>query len=68
MSKLPMLKADSLENGRLISDVIDICDGKNLPGFIVTRDIEKAFDTLDHSFLILVLKKSGFGRKACNFM
>ena len=47
------------ESGILISDIIDICDSKK---FVVTMDIEKAFDILDHSFLILVLKKFGFGQ------
>ena len=28
----------------------------------VAMDIEKAFDALDHSFLIMVLKKVGFGQ------
>ena len=30
--------------------------------FLVTMDIEKAFDTLDHKFLISALKKFGFGQ------
>ena len=29
----------------------------NIRGFLATMDIEKAFDSLDHSFLISVLKK-----------
>ena len=33
-----------------------------MEGFLVTMDIEKAFDTLDHKFLISVLKKFGFGQ------
>ena len=50
------------ESGSLISDVIDICDSKKLSGFIVSMDIKQACDTLDHSFLNLVLKKIGFGQ------
>ena len=30
--------------------------------FLVTRDIEKAFDSLDHNFLISALKKYRFGK------
>ena len=33
-----------------------------MEGFLVTMDVEKAFDTLDHKFLISVLKKFGFGQ------
>ena len=29
---------------------------------MVTMDIEKAFDTLDHNFLLTVLEKIGFGK------
>ena len=35
----------------------------SITGFLVTMDIEKAFDSLDHIFLISVLKKFGFGKK-----
>ena len=44
------------ESFRLISDINDVCDSENLSDFIVAMVIGKAFDTLDHSFLILVLK------------
>ena len=33
-----------------------------LEGFLVTMDIEKAFDSLDHSFLISTLEKYTFGK------
>ena len=41
-----MLKTDILENWR----------------FLVTMDIEKAFDSLGHNFLISTLEKYGFGQ------
>ena len=31
-------------------------------GYLVTTDIEKAFDSLDHTFLISALEKLGFGK------
>ena len=40
-------------------DILDIS------GYLVTMDIEKAFDSLNHDFLLFVLKKFGFGE---NFM
>ena len=49
------------ESGRLIADITEITDVINKEGFLVTMDIEKAFDSLDHTFVISVLKKFGFG-------
>ena len=49
------------ENGRLIADTIAISDVINKEGFLVTMDIEKAFDSLDHTFVISVFKKFSFG-------
>ena len=46
------------KSGRLISDIIEICCNKNIPEFLLTMDLEKAFDSLDHDFLLCVLKKS----------
>ena len=33
-----------------------------MEGFLVTMDVEKAFDSLEHKFLISVSKKFGFGQ------
>ena len=32
-----------------------------MSGYLLTVDFEKAFDSLNHKFLIAVLKKYGFG-------
>ena len=45
------------KSGRLISDVTEMCDILDFLGFLVTIEIEKAFDSLDHDFLLSVLKK-----------
>ena len=45
----------------MIADLIEITDVHNKEGFLVTMDIQKAFDLLDHTFVISVLKKFGFG-------
>ena len=50
------------ESERLISDILEICNNQNINGYMVTMDIEKAFDTLDHNFLLTVLEKIGFGK------
>ena len=44
-----------------MSDIIEICEKENIPAYLVTMDLEKAFVSLDHDFLICVLKKVGFG-------
>ena len=38
------------ESGRLISDIIEITKIRKIGGFLVTMDIEKAFDSLDPNF------------------
>ena len=45
------------ESRRLISDVIEIVKFKKIEVFLVIMDIEKAFDSLDHSLLISDLQK-----------
>ena len=56
------------ESGRLIFDIINISDhSKKLFRFIVTIDIKKTFNVLDHTFLILVMKKFDFGQNFINW-
>ena len=50
------------ESGRLISDIIEIANTQKMEGFLVTMDVEKAFDSLDHTSLISDLKRFGFGQ------
>ena len=56
------------ETDRLISDIIETSDVFNIDGFLVTMDIEKAFDSLNHSFLLVVLKKFGFDTSFINWI
>ena len=49
------------ESIRLLSDVLDASERYNIPGFILTVDLQKAFDSIDHYFLIACLEKFGFG-------
>ena len=44
------------ESGRLISNVIEMYDVLDILGYPVTVDIEKAFDSLDHDFLLFKKK------------
>ena len=49
------------KSGRLISDIIEITSTQQVEGFLIKMDVEKDFDSLDHKFLISVLKKFEFG-------
>ena len=63
MQQTAYIKNRSIEKGgRLIPDIVNICDCNNIGGFLVTIDIEKAFDSLDHKSILAVLKKFGFGK------
>ena len=48
------------ESGWLTSDVIEMCDILDIPGYLVAMDIEKAFDSSDQNFLLSVLVKIWF--------
>ena len=49
----------------MISDIIEVSDVFNIDGFLVTMDIEKAFGSLNHCFLLAVLK-NGFATSFIN--
>ena len=40
------------ESERVISDILEISKSLALEGFLVTADIEKAFDSVNHYFLL----------------
>ena len=48
------------ESVRLISDILEYTDDHSLLGFLVTANIEKAFDSIEHPFNVATLKKLGF--------
>ena len=49
------------ERGRLISGILSVTNNLKMKSFLVTMDTEKAFNSPEHSFLISVFKKIGFG-------
>ena len=49
------------EGGGLISDLLEMKECLNKEGFLVTVDIEKALDSVNHFLLIAVLEKMDFG-------
>ena len=44
----------------MISEILEISDLLKIKGLLLTIDIEKAFDSVDHRVLINVLKTFGF--------
>ena len=57
------LKGRSIgQNIRLIQDVIDYFENDNTQGAIIFLDFRKAFDTVNHNFLMRVLEKLNFGQ------
>ena len=46
---------------RSVSDLLYYADQNNLDGYLVSVDMEKAFDSVDHTFIISTSRKYGFG-------
>ena len=49
------------ESIRLIDDILYHTEQENIDGVLFAADIEKAFDSVEHSYIFAVLKKFGFG-------
>ena len=49
------------ESVRLIEDLLVYADQENEDGILFAADIEKAFDSVEHSFIHATLEKFGFG-------
>ena len=48
------------EGGRLISHILEMTDILNMEGYLLIIDIEKAFDSVDHHFLLAIPEKCGY--------
>lgn len=55
-------------NLQLGRDVLDMIDKTYEAGILVTLDQEKAFDRVDHDFLLRTLSKFGFGPVFCQWI
>ena len=42
-------------------DILEITDSLEIDGLLMTIDKEKAFDSVNHFFVMSVLKRYGFG-------
>ena len=45
----------------MIDDLLAYAESENLDGILFAADIEKAFDSVEHTFIFASLKKFGFG-------
>ena len=59
--ELPFKGRNIGESIRLLDDLLEYADKENLDGLIFEADIEKAFDSIEHKFLLATLTKYGFG-------
>ena len=56
------------ENIRLINSIIQYATEKNIPGLLLFIDFEKAFDSLEWSFIHGTLRSYGFGASLINWV
>ena len=56
------------KGGRLIYDILEITDLLKIKGSLLTIDIENAFDSVDHHFLVNVLKTFRFEKNLVRWM
>jgi exonuclease III len=47
-------------NNRLIEELIEHCNDQNIEAYLITLDAQKAFDSVDHDYLIKLLKHYNF--------
>ena len=68
MTRLAFLRVDFIgENIRLVDGIIKQA-AKNIPGLLVFLDFEKAFDTVEWSFIQKTLKHFNFGPPTINWI
>ena len=49
------------ESVRLINDMLEYADKNNIEAILFSADFEKTFDSVDHTFILAVLKSYGLG-------
>ena len=56
-----MCKRNIGESVRLINDILEYMDENDIEAVLFSADFEKAFDSIEHSFIISTLRAFGFG-------
>ena len=54
------------ESVRLLNDILEYTDNDNIEAILFSTDFEKAFDSVDHTFLFTTLTEFGFGPDSSN--
>jgi len=52
----------------MLRDMLDYIDRTNEPGILISLDQEKAFDRVDRTFLMNLLRRFGFGPSFCSWI
>ena len=50
------------ESVRLTNDILEYTDENHIDAILFSSDFEKAFDSVEHSFIISTLRAFGFGK------
>ena len=56
------------EGGTVILDLLEMSEVLNKEAFLVTIDIGKAFDSVNHHFLIAILERIVFGNRFIDYL
>ena len=56
-----MCKRNIGESVRLINNILEYTDENEIEAILFSTDFEKAFDSIEHSFIISTLRAFGFG-------
>ena len=49
------------ESIRIVDDILKYMECNEVPGILFSADFEEVFDLIDHTFILAVLEKFGFG-------
>ena len=56
------------ESIRLISDILEYTEDHGIDGILFSADFEKAFDSIEHPFILATLESFGFGPQSLHWI
>lgn len=57
-----------LDSNLIVNECIDWWQKSHVKGLVLQIDMEKAYDNVNMNFLLLVLRRMGFGARWCNWI